>query len=239
MTTSDQPPNCFCWRLLQEAECSPQHHLFREQGATVCQFCVLWQLPIKLHSARLWAQAPVVDVTRPCHSHGVSISDGLGKNMLVSGLLEFICWVLAGFMLLLAQKSIKQSCYQFVSLNWPSQPLMVYCLLASLQNHDTKLEDTENLLASIHIVVVPTWRGSKRGVAGGHHLQNNCHLLRFIEQSEMYHLPSVWFKTHKDSQLPSDACNKHSSATALHQLDLLKRYTFLSLQTRGKMLVED
>lgn len=88
--------------------------------------------------------------------------------MLVSGLLEVICWVLAVFMLfLLAQISIKQSCYQFVSLNWPSQPLMVYCLLVSPQNLDTKLEDTENLLALIHIVVVPSWRGSKRGVAGG------------------------------------------------------------------------
>lgn len=155
--------------------------------------------------------------------------------MLVSGLLEDI-WVLAGFMLLLlAQKSIKQSCYQFVSLNWSSQPLMVYSLLVSPQNLDTKLEDTENLLASIHIVVVPSWRGSKRGAAGGHDLQNNCHLLPFIERCDMYHLPSVWFKTHKDSQLPSDA----SSVTALHQLDLLKRHTFLFLRTRGKTLVED
>lgn len=55
----------------------------------------------------------------------------------------------------------------------------------------------------------------------------------------MYHLPSVWFRTLKDAQLTSDGCNKHSSVTALHQLDLLKRHTFLFFCTWGKMLVED
>lgn len=120
-------------------------------------------------------------------------------------------------------------CFSQLALS-TSETELITCLLVSPQNLDTKLEDTENLLALIHIVVVPSWRGIKRGVVGGgHHLQNNCHLLLVIEQCEMYHLPSVWFKTHKDSQLPSDACNKHSSVTALHQLDLLKRHTFLFL----------
>lgn len=126
-----------CWRKQK----GPHIIICSEQSATICQFCVLWQWPIKLHSARLCAQATLIDVTCPWHSHGVSVYDSLGRNgkMHVSSLLEVICWVLSVFMLFLPPY-MKQPCSWVVSLHGSSQPLLVYCLMVSPENLDTNLE---------------------------------------------------------------------------------------------------
>ncbi len=48
-------------------------HLWREQGANggPADYGVLWQMPIKLHSAVLWAQIPLQDIRSSFHPHGV------------------------------------------------------------------------------------------------------------------------------------------------------------------------
>lgn len=144
-------------------------HLLREQGASgkSANSGVFWQMPIKLHGAGLWTQAPLVGVAPLWHTHGDSVSDNWAETCMWATCWRSFCRTLAMFLVfLLAQSIMWQCCCRVAALWRPSQPLLVYSPVSSM---------LWMLSWKTEMSCVNTHGGSKRwrwGVGGGHHLKN-------------------------------------------------------------------
>ena len=143
-TITDSSLNRWCWMMFQAASHSPRRHQAILRPSPVLSVnllssvkrtgrqCRTWQfqcslaMPIKRHSAGLWAQVPLEDVGPSRHPHGVCFWTGWSETCTPVACWRLFCRAPAVLLLfLLAQRSRYRSCWWVDALLRPRPALLV------------------------------------------------------------------------------------------------------------------